>query len=223
MGFSRGLLNVATLGAASRVDKVGKIYQTLVDTHNYLVTEIQKAKNEIQPLLASEKEWSHFKRKNKHILNELYNHDTNLSKEQKQALKTFQKDIEIPPAFQGYVQALGDEAASFQDTAFDNSAATVATMVLNIIPGLGVLGAHLTANEQIEKIKSLSNQVEKEIDRIKPIYQQIIKLRTDLILRNQAFQAIQEMAHTYVLPKKKDFFFFTLFFKLFLKKRNKFI
>ena len=32
MGFSRVLLNVATFGAASRVDKVGRTYQALVDT-----------------------------------------------------------------------------------------------------------------------------------------------------------------------------------------------
>lgn len=208
MGFSRVLLNVATFGAASRVDKVGRTYQALVDTHNYLVTEIQKVKKEIPPLLASEKEWLRFKRKNKRILNELYSHNTELSEEQKQVLKTLQKDVEIPSYFQGYMQALGDDAASFQDTTLDNTATATAALILNIIPGIGILGAHLTANEQIQKIKSLSDKAEEEIGRIKPIYQQMIKLPNELIQRNKAFHAIQEMANKYVLPKKKKFFFF---------------
>ena len=221
MGFSRGVANVVTFGATGRVDRVGREYQNLVDTHNHLVTEIQKAKEEIQPLLVSEKEWLRFKRKNKRILKKLYNHDTNLSEEQKQVLKTLKKDVEIPPYFQGYMQVLDNDDAIFRDTTLDNSATTAATLIMNIIPGLGVLGAHLSAHEQ--KIEFLSNEVEGEINKIAPICQQMLKLRNELQLRNQAFQAIQEMAHTYVLPKKKDFFFFTLFFKLFLKKRNKFI
>ena len=68
MGFSRGLLNVVTLGAASRVDKAGDIYQDLVNTHNYLVKEIQKLQNKIPEFLKGEKEWLRFKRKNKRSL-----------------------------------------------------------------------------------------------------------------------------------------------------------
>lgn len=208
MGFSRGLLNAVTFGAASRVDKAGDIYQDLVNTHNYLVKEIQKLQNKIPEFLKGEKEWLRFKRKNKRILTELYNHNTKLSENQKQALKTLKKDLDLSHDFKGLVQVLGDDATSFSDTTSDNIAITAATLILNIIPGIGALGAHLTANEQIKELEALSNKVEREITRIKPIYQQMIKLRNELKLRSKAFLAIRELANTYVLPQKKRFFFF---------------
>ena len=208
MGFSRGLENIATFGAVGRVDKAGRLYQDLVDTHNHIVNEIQKAKTEVKELVKDEKEWKRFKRKNKHILEELYHHDTNLSENQKQALKTLKKDLDLSHDFKGLVQVLGDDATSFSDTTSDNIAITAATLILNIIPGIGALGAHLTANEQIKELEALSNKVEREITRIKPIYQQMIKLRNELKLRSKAFLAIRELANTYVLPQKKRFFFF---------------
>lgn len=208
MGFSRGLLNVVSFGAASRVDKAGRVYQDLVDTHNHIVNEIQKTQTEIKELVQEEKEWKRFKRENRRILKDLYKHNTNLSGEQKLALKTLKKDLDLPHDVQGLIQVLGDGAGSFQDTAMDNTATTAATLILNIIPGLGILGAHLTANDQIQHLEGLSNKVEREIVRIKPIYQQLLKLRNELKLRSKAFLAIREMANTYVLPKKKRFFFF---------------
>lgn len=208
MGFSRGLANIATFGAVGRVDKAGRLYQDLVDTHNHIVNEIQKAKTEVKELAKDEKEWKRFKRKNKHMLEELYHHDTNLSETQKQALKTLKKDLDLSHDFKGLVQVLGDDITSFPDTTSDNIAITAGTLILNIIPGFGALGAHLMANDQIEELEALSNSVEREITRIKPIYQQMIKLRNELKLRSKAFLAIREMANTYVLPKKKRFFFF---------------
>ena len=71
MGFSRGLLNVVTFGAASRVDKAGDIYQDLVNTHNYLVKEIQKLQNKIPEFLKGEKEWLRFKRKKQTYINRI--------------------------------------------------------------------------------------------------------------------------------------------------------
>lgn len=208
MGFSRGLLNVVTFGAASRVDKAGDIYQDLVNTHNYFVKEIQKLQNKIPEFLKGEKEWLRFKRKNKRILTELYNHNTKLSENQKQALKILKTDLDLDYELKGYLQVLGDDAASFQDTTLDNTTTTAATLILNIIPGLGTLGANLAANEKIAELKSLTNKVEQEILRIKPIYQKLLKLHNDLELRSKAFLAIQELAATYVLPKKKRFIFF---------------
>lgn len=208
MGFSRGLANIATFGAVGRVDKAGRLYQDLVDTHNHIVNEIQKAKTEVKELVKDEKEWKRFKRKNKHILEELYHHDTNLSENQKQALKILKTDLDLDYELKGYLQVLGDDAASFQDTTLDNTTTTAATLILNIIPGLGTLGANLAANEKIAELKSLTNKVEQEILRIKPIYQKLLKLHNDLELRSKAFLAIQELAATYVLPKKKRFIFF---------------
>lgn len=208
MGFSRGLANIATFGAVGRVDKAGRLYQDLVDTHNHIVNEIQKAKTEVKELVKDEKEWKRFKRKNKHILEELYHHDTNLSENQKQALKILKTDLDFDYELKGYLQVLGDDAASFQDTTLDNTTTTAATLILNIIPGLGTLGANLAANEKIAELKSLTNKVEQEILRIKPIYQKLLKLHNDLELRSKAFLAIQELAATYVLPKKKRFIFF---------------
>ena len=208
MGFSRGLANIATFGAVGRVDKAGRLYQDLVDTHNHIVNEIQKAKTEVKELVKDEKEWKRFKRKNKHILEELYHHDTNLSENQKQALKILKTDLDLDYELKGYLQVLGDDAASFQDTTLDNTTTTAATLILNIIPGLGTLGANLAANEKIAELKSLTNKVEQEIMRIKPIYQKLLKLHNDLELRSKAFLAIQELAATYVLPKKKRFIFF---------------
>ena len=208
MGFSRGLANIATFGAVGRVDKAGRLYQDLVDTHNHIVNEIQKAKTEVKELAKDEKEWKRFKRKNKHILEELYHHDTNLSENQKQALKILKTDLDLDYELKGYLQVLGDDAASFQDTTLDNTTTTAATLILNIIPGLGTLVANLAANEKIAELKSLTNKVEQEILRIKPIYQKLLKLHNDLELRSKAFLAIQELAATYVLPKKKRFIFF---------------
>ena len=123
-------------------------------------------------------------------------------------MKILKTDLDFDYELKGYLQVLGDDAASFQDTTLDNTTTTAATLILNIIPGLGTLGANLAANEKIAELKSLTNKVEQEILRIKPIYQKLLKLHNDLELRSKAFLAIQELAATYVLPKEKRFIFF---------------
>lgn len=92
MGFSRGLLNVVSFGAASRVDKAGREYQDMVNTHNFLAGVIRQGQEDIKRFLEEEKAWVRFKEKNKQVLERLYRHNTHLSEEQQHALKVLEEE-----------------------------------------------------------------------------------------------------------------------------------
>ncbi len=196
MGFSRGLANIATFGAVGRVDKAGRAYQRLVRIYNRLSNDIRTAQEEIKEFLEEEKEWNNFKKKNQRTLKVLYK-DKSLSVQEQQALMT----LEVPLSdFKGYLKVLNQKDATFADSALDNVAITGATLIMNAIPGLGTLGtlaAHLSADEEIQKFEALSDKVEVEINRIRPIHEQILKQRNTLKLRNEAYHRIKTMVEKY--------------------------
>ncbi len=64
---------------------------------------------------------------------------------------------------------------------------------MNIIPGLGILGAHLVASDEISEIEKESNKIMREIDRIMPTFKQAAAHCNKLRLRNEAFRHIKEV------------------------------
>lgn len=188
MGFSRGLANITTFGAVGRVDKAKESYSALYREYRSIISRLEKIREYSRRVVEADKAWSHFIKHNDVL-------DKGISEETRQALELLETDLDPSVLAENFLHLdLGNDPTIREDSIENNLATFGATSIMNtIIPGLGVLGFHLMANEEIEEIKKESNKIMREIDRIMPTFKQAAAQCNKLRLRNEAFRHIKEV------------------------------
>lgn len=199
MGFSRGLANVATFGAVGRVDKAKESYSDLYREYRSIISCLEKIREYSRPVVAADKAWSHF-RKHNDVLESL-KHDKGISEETKQALELLETNLDTSASEKNFLHLTPGDGCTFREDSTGNNVATFgATSIMNIIPGLGTLTAHLIAKEEIREIEKESNKITREIARIMPSFEQAVAQYNKLRLRNEAFRHIKEVLEKYGSP-----------------------
>lgn len=192
MGFDRFLANVMTFGATNKVLEAKESYSAVASKYNKSVEKLEKLKKRL-PVLRDEvlsdlKSLNKDKHRIKAILKD-QNLLMKLKEDERNALRQYNEEVNLQEdEFERQCETFYDTV--WFDTAEDNIAACIATIVL---PVIGVFAAHCSADETIKKMNVEKAEIMKNMQELNKSITELSKVEARLTKQSKALKIIKNV------------------------------
>ncbi len=188
MGLSRGIANIVTCGAVSKVDAAAESYKrtfSKYEEYRNLGQEIKSLQDEINQLKSELK-------KKEALIKKIYSNPKTrerLSSIETKALQEYKNCTNhLPNVPEFSTNTLG--YWDWEDSIAQNLSIIIATTV---IPIGGVIGAHESANEKVIEIQNKEKEVLDAIRKIQPQALKMIKIKEEYKLSLKTLSTVESV------------------------------
>lgn len=192
MNLLRGVANIVTLGAVSKVDAAAESYRRTVTKYE----EYRNLGEDIKSLQSELKQLKSELKKKENLVKKIYSNSKTrerLSSVEIKALQEYKSCItNLSSAPEYSINALG--YGSWDDSIEDNLSMIIATAV---IPIGGVIGAHGSADEKVSEIQSKEREVLEEIIKIQPQAIKMEKIKEEYKLALKTLSTVRSVVERF--------------------------
>lgn len=192
MGLSRGLANLVSLGAISKVDSAEKSYRNTYnqfERYRKLGDEVKSLQNDVNNLrneLNKKHRIIHKIYSNKNIRHKLSSIEVKALEEYKSCVLQNTSVPDYSPRTIGF--------GEWEDSVIENFSMIMATI---LIPIGGIIGAHESANEKVEQIQEREREILKSIEKIRPQAEKMYKIKKQYELIIQTLTTVRNVVRRY--------------------------
>lgn len=192
MSFSRGIVNIVTLGAAAKVDVAAESYKRAVskyEEYRNLGTEVKQLKQELSQLKKDLK-------KKDVLINRIYTNPKTRSRLSSIEIKALQEyknctdNLSSTPEVSANALGYND----WEDSATENISIIMATTLMPIV---GIKAAHASADDKVAEIQSREKEVLEAIRKIQPQAIKMVKIKTQYELAIKTLSTVESVVERY--------------------------
>ena len=192
MGISRGIANIVTLGAVSKVDAAAESYRRTVskyEEYRNLGQDIKSLQKELRNLKSELK-------KKESLITKIYSNPktrerlSSIELKALQEYKTCANNLSSDPDFSADALGYWD----WEDSISENLSMIIATAV---IPIGGVIGAHASADDKVSEIQKKEKEVLNAIKKIQPQAIKMVKIKEEYKLALKTLSTVKSVVERY--------------------------
>lgn len=190
MSFSRGIANIVTLGAVSKVDAAAESYKRTVskyEEYRNLGTDIKQLQKELSQLKKDLK-------KRDALINRIYTNPKTRNRLSSIEIKALQEYKNCTSNLSSAPEFAVDAIGYWEDSAVENISMIIAT---TIIPIGGIIGAHASADDKVAEIQSREKEVLEAIRKIQPQAIKMVKIKTQYELAIKTLSTVESVVERY--------------------------